>query len=98
MPVTGLVAQLSGDPAGWPATLERLRRDPRVTLGPREGPKVAVVTETDRSEEDALLFAELAATEGVAQLFVVFHDFSDVPEVEGTVPRRFRGRPCSDET
>ncbi|MBX3272501.1 MAG: hypothetical protein KF729_19740 [Sandaracinaceae bacterium] len=98
MPVTGLVAHLRGDPSGWPETIARLGADARVTVGPREGGRVALVTETTAAAEDAALFAALEATEGVSQLFVVFHDFSDVPEIEGTVPRRLRGRPCSDET
>lgn len=89
MPVTGLVAHLTDDAREQARTLERLAADPRVTLGPREGPKLALVTETERAEEDAELFGELSRIDGVLQLFVVFHDFSDVGGVEGTVPRRW---------
>ncbi len=89
MPVTGLVAHLTADPRAWPRAIERLAADPRVTLGPQEGAKLALVTETERADEDAELFTELARIEGVLSIFVVFHDFSDVGGVEGTVPRRW---------
>ncbi len=89
MPITGLVAHLSDDPALRAEALESLRAHPRVTVGPIEGARAALVTETERAEDDPVLFESLGALPGVLLVSVVFHDFSDVGGIEGTVPRRF---------
>ncbi|GAB5549069.1 MAG: hypothetical protein SangKO_088290 [Sandaracinaceae bacterium] len=71
------------------AALDGLRARPEVSVGPVDADRVALVTETARAEDDPALFAALADLPGVELLHVVFHDFSDVGGVEGTVPKRF---------
>lgn len=99
MPVTGLVAHLSEDASTRAETRAALEAHPAVTVGPERGPKLALVTETERAEDDPVLFRELQSLAGVRLLSVVFHDFSDVEGMEGTVPKRWgRRRAKADGT
>jgi len=89
MPVTGLAATLTEDARERDRALDALARDARVTVGPREGGRVALVLATDTADEDRDLLQTLRALPGVALVHVVFHDFSDVERFEGTPPKRW---------
>jgi hypothetical protein len=93
MPISGLVLTLA--PAGpvRDAALAALAADSRVTLGAlvEPGAVLPVVTETTDAAAHEALWRRLAAIDGVLQVRLAFHDFSDVRDFDaGFAPRRAR--------
>ena len=89
MPVSGLVLTLSPGDGGQVA--QALGADPRVTVGERAAQRLPVVTETDTMGDHLDLWNELEGLDGVLQVELAFHDFSDVGDFE--LPPRRRSRP-----
>ncbi len=79
MPVSGVVIVLSDEAAARDAVLERLEREPGITLGGRVDDRVPVVAETSSTPSCTQLLAWLAELDGVRAVLPVFHDFSDEP-------------------
>ncbi len=95
MPVSGLVLTLGPEGTQRDATLTTLGADDRVTIGElaEDGAALPVVTETDDLIEHEALWHELAALEGVLQVRLAFHDFSDVPDFDAGGVQRRRSAP-----
>jgi hypothetical protein len=70
MPVSGLVLTLDTDRIDQ--TLAVLARDPRVTLGPREGHRLALALETDDRVADERAWEELRAVPGVTWIDLAY--------------------------
>ncbi len=77
MPVSSVVVVLSSEPEARRAALQALGSDPRVTVGPMEHDRLAVVTESADTRACTAHLAELEALPGVLAVQPVFHDFSD---------------------
>jgi nitrate reductase NapAB chaperone NapD len=77
MPVSSIVVVLSPDLEARREALATLAADPRVTLGPMERDRLAVVTESTDTRACTAHLAELEALPGVLAVQPVFHDFSD---------------------
>ena len=91
MPVSALILTLPDAPEARAEALAWLEQDARLTLGARQGQRLAVVAETRDEREDALLFASLFARPGLG-VDLVSYDFSDLESVD-TLPER-RKRPA----
>jgi hypothetical protein len=76
MPISGLVITLESLESHAPL-LERLEADPRISVGPQQGHRLPVVTDTAGSEEGEELVRELSSVPGVCFVDVVTIDFSD---------------------
>ena len=72
MPVVGAVLVLGDGESERVATLARLSRDPRMTLGALEGDRLPVVLVTDDLADDDALWREVRALPGVVHADVVF--------------------------
>lgn len=79
MAISGLVLTLGDDARGIEA-LERLARDPRLTLGDRFGSRLAVVAETNGIEADRDLWDDLRALPGVLSVELSFVQFDEESE------------------
>jgi nitrate reductase NapAB chaperone NapD len=79
MPVSGLILNLvPHDLRRCSKVMEILDADSRITVGDQVGGCLPIVTETSTMDEHEALWKELAALEGVLQVRMAFHDFSDV--------------------
>jgi len=76
MAVSALVVTLPGDPAIRALLLDRLARDPRVTLGEAIRDRLPIITETASAREGAALVGDLEALAGV-RVDVVAIDLTD---------------------
>jgi hypothetical protein len=76
MPISGLVITLERLESRTPL-LARLEADPRISVGPPQGLRLPVVTDTPDSEEGEALVRELFSLPGVCFVDVVSIDFSD---------------------
>ena len=92
MPVSALVITLPEAPEARSEALAWLERDARLTLGPRDGRRLAVVAETHDERQDALLFESLLAWPGLG-VDLVSYDFSDLESVTALPERRRRAAP-----
>lgn len=72
MSISGLVVTLTGDPELAASSVRALAAEPRLRLGPRSGPRLAVVAETGSATEDRDLLERIAETPGVLAAHVVF--------------------------
>lgn len=79
MPVSGMVLVLSNDVAVRDAVLDRLAREPGLTLGARVGDRLALVAETSSTPSCTALLEWMSTLAGVSAVLPVFHDFSDEP-------------------
>jgi hypothetical protein len=77
MTVSGLVLTIVGDASQRAAVLERLRADPRLTLGPPVADRWPLAAETDDLRAGEALVRTLEAVPGVARVDVVSVDFSE---------------------
>lgn len=75
MPVSGLVLILSEDESTHAATLQAIGNDPRVEVGPRQGRRLAVVVDTDSSEQDKEVWNRLQSLAGVDLVELTFVGF-----------------------
>ena len=82
MPVSGLVITLSEDEDRAAEAVARLREDPRLTVGVRNGRKLAATSETASPSEDPELLRTLESDPGIVAANVVFIGFDE--EGEGT--------------
>lgn len=89
MPVSALVVTLPEPPDACARALGWLERDARLSLGARQGLRLAVVAETRDEREDAELFESLLAQPGLA-VDLVRYDFSDLESVTALPERRKR--------
>ena len=83
MPFCGLVITLESDPILAQETVERLSHDPRITIGVREGLRLAVAAETHDAREQGELHMQLLADPGVVHVDTTFVEL-DVMELEDT--------------
>lgn len=90
MPVSGLVVTLAADPALRERAFAAILGCHGVTLGEAMGARLPVVTETETMSEHEALWRRLEAIDGVLQVRLAFHDFSDV-DPPGAHARRPRG-------
>ncbi len=95
MPVSGLVLILSEDESTHAATLQAIGDDPRVEVGPRQGRRVAVVVDTDSSDEDKVVWHRLQSLAGVDLVELTFVGFE--PAAAHSDPTR-APRPISDNS
>lgn len=72
MAISGLVITLSGDGQEAAQALAWLEADARITLGARDGRRVAAVAETPSVRADRDLWDEVHALEGVEHVDVTF--------------------------
>jgi len=77
MPVSGVVVVLSHEPEARAQALAALAVDPRVTMGPVQVDRLAVVTESPDTRACTEHLEELGPLPGVLAVQPVFHDFSD---------------------
>ncbi len=77
IPVSGLVLTLSDTPEVAERALAMLRRDRRIELGERRGPRQPVVLDTVDGEEDRQLWEWLHEHEGILKVDVVFVYFDE---------------------
>lgn len=70
MPISGLVLTL--DLGHLEATLAALSADPRVTVGPREGHRLALALETESQAADKAAWAELRALPGITWIDLAY--------------------------
>lgn len=77
MTVSGLVLTIVGDASLRAAVLDRLRADPRLTLGTPVADRWPAAAETIDLREGEALVRALEATPGVARVDVVSVDFSE---------------------
>ncbi len=77
MPVSGVVVVLSPEPEARAQALAALAGDPRVTMGPVQVDRLAVVTESTDTRACTEHLEELGLLPGVLAVQPVFHDFSD---------------------
>ncbi len=76
MPIGALVVTLAEDEAAAAAPLRELQADPRFTLGPREGRRVAVVAEAGDAAAGEAAWDWLRALPGVAFVDLVLVHFA----------------------
>lgn len=86
MGISGLVITLTQRDEAAGAALAKLRGDPRLTMGERNGPRQAAVGVTPSVEQDEHLVADLRATEGVVDVEIVFVGLDETTE-HHTSPR-----------
>lgn len=86
MGISGLVITLATRDEAAGETLDRLRGDPRLTLGERNGLRQAAVGVTPSVEQDERLVADLRATRGVIDVEIVFVGLDETNE-HHTSPR-----------
>ena len=75
MPVSGLVVSLSQEPQLRAEALDAISREAKITLGEREGNRLAIVLDTDSSQEDRHIWDWLHSLPGIALLEVAFVGF-----------------------
>lgn len=80
MPILSAVLTL---PTPEPA-LEQLQRRPEITIGPSAGSRVPVVLTTDTRAEDKALWDWIQSLPGLHHVELVFADFSDLHNEEGS--------------
>lgn len=85
MPISGIVVTLAPEVERRESALCALRDHPNVTLGEAVETRLPLVTETETMTEHDEVWSQLEKIEGVLQIRLAFHDFSDVEE---TFPRR----------
>jgi hypothetical protein len=71
MGISAVTVTLSGAPAEQRKTERALARHPYVTLGPRRGPRVAMVLDAPSLDEERATFAWLQGQPGVTQVALV---------------------------
>ena len=79
VPISGLVIVLAEDEASRAEALSAIERDQRISVGPRRDRRLAVVVETDSSEEDREVWDQLQALPGVAWVELAFASFDTEP-------------------
>jgi hypothetical protein len=72
VPISSLVLTLAGTAASQQGTLERLRRNPQLTLGAANGARVPLVIDCARVAEERRLLDELRADPAITHVDVVF--------------------------
>jgi hypothetical protein len=77
MTVSALVLTLSPDPVVRASVLDRLRADPRLTVGQRVLDRLPVVAETASCAEGSALVEALDELDGVVRIDVIAIDFSE---------------------
>lgn len=100
MPVSGLVVSLSQDPQLRAEAIDAINREPNITVGVREGNRLAIVLDTDSSQEDRQIWDRLDSHPGVVLLEVAFVGFDPQGSQQQDAPRRDsprRGPHVSDE-
>ena len=83
MPVSGLVVSLSDEPNPRVAALVVIGREPRITVGVSAGNRLAIVLDTDSSEQDKQLWDWLDSLPGVSFLEVAFVGFDQPKRNQG---------------
>ncbi|MFG0331314.1 MAG: hypothetical protein ACF8PN_15615 [Phycisphaerales bacterium] len=87
MSVSGLIVSIdaaASDHVRIAEVIESIRRDWRVTIGDRVGPRVAVVLETVSAEEARAAWEQVNSQPGVARVDVVYVHFDDAESVSRT--------------
>jgi hypothetical protein len=77
MPVSGLVVSLCQEPQARAEAIEAIGREPRITMGTQEGNRLAVVLDTDSSQQDQQIWQWLRSLPGVSLLEVAFVGFEE---------------------
>ncbi len=85
MPVSGIVVTLASEIEQRERAMDALRKHPCVTLGEAVETRLPIVTDTETMDEHEEVWSQLEKIEGVLQVQLAFHDFSDV---DGPFPRR----------
>jgi nitrate reductase NapAB chaperone NapD len=72
MGVSAVAITLCAEPELHHATLAALAAEPAVTVGPRQGPKLAAVLDTDSRPAERVLLSWIEALPGVLHVALVF--------------------------
>lgn len=83
MPVVGMVLTLSEDAVAAERARAWLAGDPRFTLGPAEGRRLAAVLDTPDRAADAAAWEAVRDLDGLLSAEPVYADFSDCTAPEG---------------
>lgn len=75
MPVSGLVVSLCDEPKLRAQTLDLIEREPRIITGALESNRLAIVTDTESSQEDRQLWNWLDSLSAVLLIQVAFVGF-----------------------
>lgn len=91
MPVSGLVVSLRDEPQLRAEALAAIRREARITIGPFEANRLAIVVDTASSDEDRQLWDWLGSQSGVSYVEVAFVGF------EQSNPRPVQAARCQQQ-
>ena len=95
MPISGLSIVLSPDAQCAEQACEAIGREPRIEVGERQGARLAIVSETQSTDEDKQLWNWLWDLPGVAHVDVAFIHF-EPPNDSGVVDPQLQSQAPND--
>lgn len=82
MPISGLVISMVNQPQSQRDTIQSIASDSRIEIGVVESGRVAIVSETESSQEDKALWQWLQELPGVVHIDLAFASVEDPNHVD----------------